>query len=39
MISAKCFTQEWVEEKSVELGIRDKNLIKKVIHAFRFLTC
>mgnify|MGYP007069925595 CR=1 FL=1 len=24
MISEKCHTQEWVEEKSVELGIRDK---------------
>ena len=37
MISAKCFTQEWVEEKSVELGIHDKNLIEKVIHAFALL--
>ena len=37
MISAKCFTQEWVEEKSIELGIRDKNLIEKVIHAFSLL--
>ena len=33
MISEKCYTQEWVEEKSVELGIRDKNLIEKVIMA------
>lgn len=37
MISAKCFTQEWVEEKSIELGIHDKNLIEKVIHAFSLL--
>ena len=37
MISAKCFTQEWVEEKAVELGIRDKNLIEKVIRAFSLL--
>lgn len=37
MISAKCFTQEWVEEKSIELGIHDKNLIEKVIHAFLLL--
>lgn len=37
MISAKCFTQDWVEEKSVELGIPDKNLIEKVIHAFSLL--
>jgi hypothetical protein len=37
MISAKCFTQEWVEEKSLELRIPDKNLIEKVIHAFSLL--
>lgn len=37
MISAKCFTQEWVEEKSLELRIPDKNFIEKVIHAFSLL--
>lgn len=39
MISAKCYTQEWIEKKSQELGCHDKNLIEKVIHAFRFSTC
>ena len=37
MISAKCYTQEWIEEKSLELGCRDKNLIEKVIRALSLL--
>lgn len=37
MISAKCYTQEWIERKSQELGCHDKNLIEKVIHALSLL--
>lgn len=37
MISTKCYTQEWIEKKSQELGCHDKNLIEKVIHALSLL--
>lgn len=37
MIDAKCFTTEWIEQKSKELNCPDKNIIEKVIRAFSLL--
>lgn len=37
MINKKCFTTEWIEDKSKELNYPDKNIIEKVIHAFSLL--
>ena len=37
MIDKKCFTTEWIAQKSIELNYSDKNLIEKVIRAFALL--
>lgn len=37
MIDKKCFTTEWIDQKSIELNYSDKNLIEKVIRAFSLL--
>ena len=37
MINKKCFTKQWIEQKSLELNYSDKNLIEKVIRAFSLL--
>lgn len=37
MIHKKCFTTEWIDQKSIELNYSDKNLIEKVIRAFSLL--
>lgn len=37
MINKKCFTKQWIEQKSQELNYSDKNLIEKVIRAFSLL--
>ncbi len=37
MIHKKCFTTEWIDQKSKELHYTDKNLIEKVIRAFSLL--
>lgn len=37
MIDAKCFTTEWIEQKSKEFHYPDKNIIEKVIRAFSLL--
>ena len=37
MIDKKCFTTEWIAQKSIELSYSDKNLIEKVIRAFALL--
>lgn len=37
MIAAKCFTTEWIEQKSIELKYGDRNLIEKVVRAFSLL--
>ena len=31
MISKECFTTGWIDEKSIELQYKDKNIIEKVI--------
>ena len=37
MIDAKCYTTEWINQKSLELNFNDKNLIEKVIRALSLL--
>ena len=37
MIDAKCYTNEWITQKSLELNFNDKNLIEKVIRALSLL--
>ncbi|MEE0990803.1 MAG: nucleotidyl transferase AbiEii/AbiGii toxin family protein [Paludibacteraceae bacterium] len=37
MINKKCFTKQWIDQKSQELNYSDKNLIEKVIRAFSLL--
>ena len=35
--NSKCFTTEWINQKSIELKYNDKNLIEKVIRVFSLL--
>ena len=37
MISAECFTNKWIEARSIEFQYNDKNIIEKVIRAFSLL--
>lgn len=37
MISSQCFTEEWVRQKSLEIGAGDRLLVEKTIHAFALL--
>lgn len=37
MIDSKCFTTEWIDQKSADFHYSDKNLIEKVIRAFSLL--
>ena len=37
MIDKKCFTTEWIQQKSTELHYNDKNIIEKVIRALSLL--
>ncbi len=37
MIDRKCFTTEWIQQKSRELNYKDKNIIEKVIRALSLL--
>lgn len=37
MISEKCFGQEWISAKAMELRYPDKNVIERVVRAFSLL--
>ncbi len=37
MIAEKCFGQEWISAKAMELRYPDKNVIERVVRAFSLL--